>query len=58
MNGEIAVYLVSLLEHGRECHSADCPSCRMLEEIFDTIKSRLFSSPVYTHSAAASMRMH
>jgi len=58
MNGEIAVYLLSLLEHSNECHRADCPSCRTLDEIFDTIKSKLFSSPVYTHSAAASMRLH
>jgi hypothetical protein len=58
MNGEIAAYLLSLLEHSRECYRADCPSCRTLDEIFDTIKSKLFSSSVYTHSAAASARMH
>jgi hypothetical protein len=58
MNGEIAVYLLSLLEHSMECHCEDCPSCRTLNDIFDTVKTKLFFSAVYGHIAAASMRAH
>jgi hypothetical protein len=56
MNGEIAAYLQGLLEHSRECQSTDCPSCRKLDEIFDVVKNRIFSSLVYTKIAVAHAR--
>lgn len=58
MNGEIAVYLLSLLEHSMECHRPGCPSCQTMDEIFDAIKAKLFASPVYAHGSAVSMRAH
>ena len=50
MNGkdaEITEYLRFLLEHQGQCELEPCPSCLTLQCIFELIRSRLFSSPVY-----------
>jgi hypothetical protein len=50
---EIAEYLQSLLDHSGDCESEDCPTCQKLHGIFEVIKNRLFSSPVYPEVMAA-----
>jgi len=50
MNGddpEIAEYLRFLLEHRGQCELAQCPSCLTLRSVFELIRNRLFSGPVY-----------
>jgi len=63
MNGkdaEITEYLRSLLEHQGQCELEQCPSCLTLRRIFELIRSRLFSSPVYPEvmiSATSTVRV-
>jgi len=52
-DAEIADYLRSLLDHGRKCHREECPACRTLHGIFEVIRKRLFTSPVYPEVLAA-----
>ncbi len=56
MNGddaEIAYYVCSLLEHGDECDSEDCPLCATLHSVLELIRTRLFGSPLYPKEALA-----
>ena len=50
-DNEIAEYVQSLLEHGIECESQDCPSCHSLQSIFEIVRARLFSSSLYPEVA-------
>ena len=46
-DAEITDYLRFLLEHEGQCELEHCPSCLTLQCVFELIRSRLFSSPVY-----------
>ncbi len=46
-DSEIAAYLRGLLEHYSECELDNCPSCQILQGIFELVKGRLFTSPLF-----------
>ena len=52
-DAEIAEYLRFLLEHQKRCALDRCSSCRALQGIFQQIRARLFSGPLYAEAAVS-----
>jgi hypothetical protein len=52
-DAEIAKYLRFLLEHKDRCDMEQCPSCLMLQSIFQQIRTRLFADPIRAPVAVA-----
>jgi hypothetical protein len=48
---EIAEYVQFLLDHGIECEAQDCHWCHTFRNIFEIVRTRLFTSSLYPEVA-------